>query len=112
MMNWFASAVRYIQRGSSAARLNASDPYRSRFGAIAVEMGYLSPRQLKEAIAEQVDDDLKGRPHRILGAILYQRGEMTLEQVETVLDALLKPKGGAQDGERVAFLGAAQALET
>jgi len=67
-----------------------SDKYCPRFGHLAVEMGYVTPEQLKEALGEQVDDNLGGRPHRILGAIFFDRGWMTPGQIDEVLNRLFK----------------------
>jgi hypothetical protein len=60
--------------------------YCRRFGQVAVERGYITPERLKEALAEQVDDDLAKRRHRLLGDILFERNWMTANQVEAVLD--------------------------
>jgi len=60
-----------------------------RFGMIAVSRGYVTPKQLKEALAEQVDDDLAYRPHRLLGNIFFEKNLMNLTQIEQVLDELV-----------------------
>jgi len=62
--------------------------YCKRFGQIATEKGYVTPEQLKEALTEQVDDDLANRPHRLLGAIFFIRNRMTAKQIETVLNEM------------------------
>lgn len=62
--------------------------YCKRFGQIATEKGYVTPEQLKEALSEQVDDDLANRPHRLLGAIFFIRNWMTAKQIETVLNEM------------------------
>lgn len=67
-----------------------SDKYCPRFGHLAVEMGYVSSKQLKEALSEQVDDNLSGRPHRILGAIFFDRGWMSPGQIEEVLNRMFQ----------------------
>jgi len=67
-----------------------SDKYCPRFGHLAVEMGYVTPQQLKEALSEQVDDNLSGRQHRILGAIFFDRGWMTPGQIDEVLNRLFR----------------------
>lgn len=59
-----------------------------RFGTIAVKNGFISKDQLKEAFVEQLEDDLSGERHRLIGAILYEKGWMTWDQVEKVLKAL------------------------
>ncbi len=63
--------------------------YCKRFGQIAVERGYITPEQLKEALIVQVDNDLAGKPHRVLGDILFEKGWMTARQIESVLDETL-----------------------
>ncbi len=61
-----------------------------RFGAIAVHKGFVTIDEVKAAIMEQVDDDLGGREHRLLGSILLKRGLITEHQIETVLLELRK----------------------
>lgn len=67
-----------------------SEIYCRRFAAIAVEKGYITPEQAKEALTEQVDDDLHNRPHRLIGRILLDRGWMSPEQIDSVLNVLFK----------------------
>ena len=62
--------------------------YCKRFGQIAAEKGYITPEQLKVALAEQVDDDLENRPHRLLGAIFFIKNWMTAKQIEEVLNEM------------------------
>lgn len=57
----------------------------ARFGTMAVRLGYITRDQLVEALAQQVDDDLGGRPHRAIGHILIDSGWMTPAQVESTL---------------------------
>ncbi len=59
-----------------------------RFGMLAVEMGFVTVAQVREGMAEQVDDDFAKRPHRLLGTILVDRGWMTSREVEMVLEKL------------------------
>jgi hypothetical protein len=65
-------------------------PFCSRFGTIAVELKLISIEQLKWALDEQLDDDLAGRPHRVLGAICFAHGWMTPEQIDLVLNRMFK----------------------
>lgn len=44
-----------------------------RFGQIAVKKGFVTPEQVKEAFLEQLDDDLNGREHRLIGTILFEK---------------------------------------
>ena len=63
--------------------------YCRRFGQAAVERGFITPEQLKEALTEQVDDDLANRQHRLLGDILFEKNWMTAKQIESVLNETL-----------------------
>jgi hypothetical protein len=62
--------------------------YHPRSGQIAVKMKFITPEQLKEALIEQIDDDLAGRPHRFLGEILVKNNWITLEQLDIILHEL------------------------
>ncbi len=64
--------------------------HRLRFGQIAVRMSFITGQQLKDAISEQIDDDLAGRAHRFLGNILLEKQWINLEQVEIILDEIFK----------------------
>jgi hypothetical protein len=66
--------------------------FSQRFGMIAVSRGYITPRQLKEALTEQVDDDLACRSHRLLGTIFFEKKQMKLIQIDQVLDELVMGK--------------------
>jgi len=59
-----------------------------RFGTIAVKNGFITKDQLKDAFMAQLDDDLNGRDHRLIGTILFEKGLMTWEQVDRVLKEL------------------------
>ncbi len=72
------------------AYTNLSSEYRPQFGQIAVNLGFVTEKQLKEALVEQVEDDLSNKPHRFIGRILFEHGWITSEQINTVLDILSK----------------------
>lgn len=59
---------------------------------LAVNRGYVTPKQLKEAIAEQLDDNLAGKPHQVLGKIFFDKNLMTLNQIDQILDELIMGK--------------------
>lgn len=61
-----------------------------RFGAIAVRKGFVTIDEMKAAIMEQIDDNISGREHRLLGSILLSRGLITERQIEEVLPELKK----------------------
>ena len=71
-------------------RKDSEKEYRPRFGQIAVKMGFIDGTQLKEALNDQIDDNLAGRPHRFLGNILLSKKWITLEQVDITLDEIFK----------------------
>lgn len=64
--------------------------YCPRFGQLAVSMGYVTPDQLKQALSEQVDDNLNQRQHRILGTIFFENGWMTPGEIDLVLNRMFK----------------------
>lgn len=64
--------------------------YRRRFGQIAVTLGFINAAQLKEALNEQIDDDLAGVSHRFIGEILLERRWLSFEQIDIILDELFK----------------------
>jgi hypothetical protein len=59
-----------------------------RFGVIAVEKGFITKEQLFEALRIQVEEDLLGTSHRLIGHILIALGYLTHEQAEEVLLAM------------------------
>lgn len=67
-----------------------SKKYCPRFAQIAAEMGFVKPGQVKEALTEQVDDNMSNRPHRLIGRIMLERGWITADQIEEVLNELFK----------------------
>ncbi len=56
-----------------------------RFGVIRAQQGFVTKDQLLKALKTRVKDDLKGRPQRLLGEILYEQGVMTWAQIAEVL---------------------------
>ncbi len=60
----------------------------ARFGKIAVDMGFITVEQLKEAMVEQVEDNLANKHHRPIGKILLESGWITEEQIDIVLNEL------------------------
>lgn len=61
-----------------------------RFGIIAVKRNMITREQLKEALIEQIDDDLNGKPHRLLGEILLEKDQMNADEIERVLKELFR----------------------
>ncbi len=67
-----------------------SKKYGPRLGKILVDMEFVTAKQLREAITEQVEDDLADKPHRPIGKILLENGWITKEQNDIVLKELFK----------------------
>ena len=63
-----------------------------RFGKIAVDMGFVTEKQLNKALAEQVGESLSNKPHRLVGKILLENGWISDEQIDIVLNELFKKK--------------------
>jgi hypothetical protein len=59
---------------------------RVRFGEVAVEMGYLTPEQLRRALTIQHQEALSEQPHRHIGRICIDEGYLSLPNVLTVLE--------------------------
>ena len=61
-----------------------------RFGVVAVHRKFSTAEQVRSALLEQLEDDLNGREHRPLGAILFDRGWIGEAQIELILEELQK----------------------
>jgi len=61
-----------------------------RFGVIAVEKGFITKEQLFEAMKIQVEEDLSGKPHTLIGIILIKLGYLTREEADHVLLTMKK----------------------
>ena len=67
-----------------------SEKYCQRFGYLAADMGFSTADQIKDALAEQMEDDLANKPHRLMGRILLDKGWIKPQQIEAVLNELFK----------------------
>lgn len=66
-----------------------------RFGMVAVQSGFITADKFVEAIAVQLSEDLKGRPHRLIGMILLALGYLTADQVEQITQKAFHAPGPA-----------------
>lgn len=57
----------------------------ARFGSIDCYRGYATLHQIQQALAEQVEDNVYGRKHRLLGTILREKNWITEEQEKAIL---------------------------
>lgn len=65
-----------------------------RFAHIAVSRNYVTPEQVKAAVAVSEEDAIRGRPQRFLGEILLEDHVITEEQMESILEEM----GSVMDG--------------
>jgi hypothetical protein len=61
-----------------------------RFGVIAIESGYVTPKEFVDALKIQVMEDIEKGRHRLIGRILLEQGIMTLAQINKVLGKIGK----------------------
>jgi hypothetical protein len=61
----------------------------TRFGAIAVDKGFITAGQLIEAFTQQAKENIEKGKHTLLGDILVNKGAMTQELASEVLDAMI-----------------------
>jgi hypothetical protein len=71
---------------------STSDKGLYRFGIMAIFRGYVSLMQIQQALAEQVEDNAYGRPHRLIGRILLDKGWITEEQEKEILKEMSEKK--------------------
>lgn len=59
-----------------------------RVGVLAVEKGFVTKDQLFEAFKIQIEEDLEGEKHNLIGLILIELGYLTPAQAEEILAAM------------------------
>lgn len=64
------------------------DHLERRFGIVALENGFVSPEQLREALEIQVTENIEKKKHRFIGTILVDQGYMKHSQISEVLKAM------------------------
>ena len=77
------------------ASRNPMEHDRKLFGEVAFENGYVTTRQLYEALTLQVKADLAGKPYKFIGQLLIELGYMTEPQVLETLAVLHSPESVA-----------------
>ncbi len=60
------------------------------FAVVAIERGFITTEQAKEAMDIQLTEDVAGKERRLIGAILVSQGYMTDLQVDKVLLEIIK----------------------
>lgn len=64
----------------------STETQESRFGVTAVKGGFITPKQLYEALRTQVMEELEGTERHLIGEILHTKGYMTTSQIDEVLE--------------------------
>ena len=62
--------------------------YYPRFAATAVLKGFVTAEQVKEALIQQLEDNILNKPHRQIGQILLTHNWITTEQIDIVLNEM------------------------
>ncbi len=60
------------------------------FGKVAVNLGFVTEKQLTEVMNEQIKDVFSNKPHRFIGSILFEHGWITRDQLDFVVLRLFK----------------------
>jgi hypothetical protein len=59
-----------------------------RFGAVAIDKGFITLENLIEAMKIQILENLQGTDHRLIGQILWEEGYIKTEQINEVLKSM------------------------
>ena len=59
-----------------------------RFGAVAIDKGFITLENLVEAMKIQILENLQGPDHRLIGQILWEEGYIKTEQINEVLESM------------------------
>ena len=62
------------------------DLIEKRFAVVAIEKGFINRDQLLEGVEIQIDEEIEEGVRRVIGAILVEKGYMTLSQVQETLE--------------------------
>jgi hypothetical protein len=76
-----------------------TEQFEKRFGVLAIEKKFITPEQLIEAIKIQVLEDIQKGKHRLIGRILLESGQLTVFQIDEVIQSL----GTDRQGKRAPF---------
>ena len=63
-----------------------------RFGDIAIQKKFITKDILLEAMTVQIENQVEGADHKLIGAILVELGHMNEDQVNEVVETMSKPK--------------------
>ena len=70
----------------------SEDTLAKRFGDIAIQKKFITKNQLLEAMTVQIENQLEGAEHKLVGAILIELGYMSEDHINEVVETMSKPK--------------------
>ena len=59
-----------------------------RFGAVAIDKGFITLENLIDAMKIQIRENLDGSEHRLIGQILWEEGYLDSDQINEVLKSM------------------------
>ena len=62
--------------------------YEIRFGDLAIDRGYITAHQLKQALEIQTAEAEKTKEHRLIGQILFDLNMITASHIDEILNSL------------------------
>ena len=66
----------------------SEDKLDKRFGAVAIDKGFITLENLIEAMKIQILENLQGLDHRLIGQNLWEEGYIKTEQINEVLESM------------------------
>jgi hypothetical protein len=85
----FRYALTHVAETSDSGVRMTVEVQEKRFGVIAIQKGFVSKEQLLEALTIQVEEDLSGKPHTLIGNILMKLGYLSHGELDAILVTLL-----------------------
>jgi hypothetical protein len=72
------------KKEKSEGKMDITTCEKKRFGATAVEKGFLTVDQLVAALKIQAIEEIEKGKHRLIGTILFEQGHMTIPQIDEI----------------------------
>ena len=66
--------------------------YEKQFGILAIQKGFISQDKLMQALNIQVNEDMEGLKHRLIGEILLDIDYITAGQIQEILNIMFNKK--------------------
>lgn len=66
----------------------SEDRYRKLFGEVALELGFVTPSQLYDALTVQLRRKTEGAPDKLLGQVLLELGHLETDQIQKIIEEL------------------------